>query len=90
MDVASQMAKDWQNGYPGGTEEPGNRNDESWSPTYRSTCDVDSQPAEPAKTVYGAQCGQTSHLLSHGNLDCLFSLFRIGAPKQRTSLLYSN
>jgi|TARA_R110000851_G_scaffold67554_1_gene152524 hypothetical protein len=54
VDVASQMAKDWQNGYPGGTEEPGNKNDVSWSPTFRSTCDVDSQPSEPAKTVYGA------------------------------------
>jgi|TARA_R110000803_G_scaffold19569_2_gene51137 hypothetical protein len=50
VDVASQMAKDWQQ-----AGEPGNRNDTSWTPTYRSTCDVDELPANTPKTIYGAQ-----------------------------------
>ena len=64
-DVGSQMAKDWQLAgtrdaetgklIPGG--EPGNKNNKetafSWTP--KSLCDIDNQPDQTAKTIYGAE-----------------------------------
>lgn len=57
-DVGSQMAKDWQgagDGKIGG--EPGNKNnpDGDWTWLPASLCDIDNQPDQTAKTIYGAQ-----------------------------------
>ena len=57
-DVGSQMAKDWQeDGEPGNknTEDFPDRFDDLWTWIPRSTCDVDEDTANTAKTIYGAQ-----------------------------------
>ena len=57
-DVGSQMAKDWQQAGEGGEgEEPGNKNNPNgeWTWLPASLCDIDNQPDQTAKTIYGAQ-----------------------------------